>query len=110
MHSLTSLYDTLLNPWVLFGFFGQFVFFLRFIVQWLTSEKHQKVMVPMAFWWLSIGGSIIILIYSVHIKDIVFSTAQVLSLFIYVRNMMLQNRLDNGQRAEAAARVSESPS
>jgi lipid-A-disaccharide synthase-like uncharacterized protein len=90
MESLPGLYAELLNPWVVFGFFGQFIFFMRFVVQWLLSEKKHEVVVPMSFWWLSIGGSIIILIYSIHIRDIVFSTAQVLSLFIYARNMMLQ--------------------
>lgn len=64
---------------------------MRFVIQWLKSEKKHEVVVPMSFWWLSIGGSILILIYSIHIKDIVFATAQVASLFIYVRNMMLQN-------------------
>src|ERR1700679_1729037 len=90
MDSLTPLIAELLNPWIIFGFLGQFIFFMRFVVQWLRSEKKHAVVVPMSFWWLSIIGSIIILIYSIHIKDIVFSTAQVLSLFIYARNMMLQ--------------------
>ena len=88
---MNALIAELLNPWILFGFFGQFVFFLRFIVQWLLSEKKKEVVIPMSFWYLSIAGSVIILIYSIHIKDIVFSTAQVLSVFIYVRNMMLQS-------------------
>src|SRR4051812_47924093 len=79
-----------LNPWIVFGFFGQFVFFLRFIVQWIASEKNKAVTIPMGFWYLSVLGTIIILIYSIHIKDIVFSTAQVLSFFIYGRNIHLQ--------------------
>lgn len=79
----------LLNPWVLIGFAGQFVFFLRFIVQWLVSEKNKQVVIPLAFWYLSIAGTIIILIYSIHIKDVVFITAQTLSFFIYGRNIML---------------------
>lgn len=94
----SSLLATLLNPWVIFGFFGQFVFFMRFVFQWITSEKKKEVVVPMIFWWLSIWGSILILIYSIHIKDIVFSTAQVASLFIYVRNMMLQMKVDRTAR------------
>jgi len=83
----------LLNPWVIFGFAGQGIFFLRFIVQWITSEKNKCIIIPMSFWYLSILGTIIIFIYSVHIKDIVFSVAQVLSLFIYIRNISLQNKL-----------------
>jgi lipid-A-disaccharide synthase-like uncharacterized protein len=95
--TLAALYSELLNPWILFGFFGQFVFFARFVVQWIMSEKKHEIVIPMMFWWLSIGGSIIILIYSIHIKDIVFSTAQVLSLFIYARNMMLQSKFDHSE-------------
>jgi lipid-A-disaccharide synthase-like uncharacterized protein len=95
--SFVSALSVLLNPWILLGFFGQFVFFLRFIVQWLASEKEERVVVPTVFWYLSIGGSLIILIYSIHIKDIVFSTAQVASLFIYVRNLMFENKLKRKQ-------------
>ncbi|HEV8666774.1 MAG TPA: lipid-A-disaccharide synthase N-terminal domain-containing protein [Candidatus Paceibacterota bacterium] len=75
--------------WLTFGFFGQFIFFMRFIVQWWASEKEKKIVVPMSFWYLSIAGTVVILIYSIHIKDIVFTTAQILSLFIYARNIML---------------------
>ncbi len=75
--------------WLLVGFFGQFIFFLRFIFQWIASEKEKKVVVPKIFWHLSIAGTLIILVYSIHIHDIVFITAQVLSLFIYARNISL---------------------
>lgn len=84
--------QNLLNPWVIFGFLGQGIFFLRFIVQWISSEKNKAVVIPMSFWYLSIAGTVIIFIYSVHIKDIVFSIAQVLSMFIYIRNIYMQNR------------------
>jgi lipid-A-disaccharide synthase-like uncharacterized protein len=90
---MASLISTLLNPWVIIGFLGQFIFFLRFIVQWLASEKQERVVVPLMFWYLSIGGSLIILAYSIHIRDIVFSTAQVASLFIYGRNLMFEASL-----------------
>jgi lipid-A-disaccharide synthase-like uncharacterized protein len=75
--------------WLGVGFFGQFIFFLRFIVQWIESEKKKEVVIPIGFWYLSIAGTIIILVYSIHIKDIVFTTAQIASLFIYARNLML---------------------
>ena len=75
--------------WLFIGFLGQGIFFLRFIVQWLTSEREKKVVIPKSFWYLSIAGTLIILVYSIHIRDIVFTTAQVLSLFIYVRNISL---------------------
>jgi lipid-A-disaccharide synthase-like uncharacterized protein len=88
--TLTPYISELLNPWIIIGFLGQFIFFLRFLVQWLLSEKKHAVVVPISFWYLSIVGSLIILIYSIHIKDIVFTTAQILSLFIYARNLALQ--------------------
>lgn len=78
------------NPWVLFGFAAQFVFFLRFAVQWFESEKRGHSHIPVAFWWLSIVGGVMILIYAaVKTQDIVFVTAQILSLVIYIRNLML---------------------
>jgi len=79
----------LLNYWVLFGFFGQFLFFVRFLVQWWASEKQQKITIPMSFWYLSIIGTAIVLLYSIHIHDIVFTSAQILSFAIYFRNIAL---------------------
>jgi len=85
------------------------VFFMRFILQWIISEKKMEVVVPMSFWWLSIGGSILILIYSIHIKDIVFATAQVASLFIYVRNMMLQDNFTKAEAQSATVKLKDAP-
>lgn len=81
-----------IDAWVIFGFLAQFVFFLRFAVQWWHSEKAKKSVVPLSFWYLSIIGSILILIYSIKREDIVFITAQFLALFIYVRNIILHRR------------------
>lgn len=80
------------DAWVIFGFLAQFVFFLRFAVQWWASEKAKKSVVPIAFWYLSIIGSIMILIYAIRQEDIVFITAQFLALFIYIRNIMLHHK------------------
>lgn len=80
------------DAWVVFGFLAQFVFFLRFAVQWWVSEKEKKSIVPKSFWYLSIVGSVMILIYALKRGDIVFITAQFLALFIYVRNIMLGKR------------------
>jgi len=90
--NLSAAIAYLLNPWILIGFFGQFLFFMRFIVQWIATERAGKVVVPKLFWYFSISGAIIILIYSVYRKDIVFITAQTLSLFIYARNLMVEHR------------------
>lgn len=74
---------------VIFGFFAQFIFFLRFVVQWWESEKKGKSVIPPLFWYLSVVGTVMILIYSLIKKDIVFSVASVLNLFIYLRNISL---------------------
>ncbi|MBV9349370.1 MAG: lipid-A-disaccharide synthase N-terminal domain-containing protein [Patescibacteria group bacterium] len=76
--------------WVFVGFFGQFVFFMRFVVQWIATERNKRVTIPMAFWYLSVSGTIILLFYSIHIRDVVFTTAQFLSLLIYGRNIALE--------------------
>ncbi len=79
----------MLNPWILFGFAAQFVFFMRFIVQWFVSEKQKKSIIPDMFWYLSIIGTIMILIYSAYQKDIVFIAASSLNMLIYLRNIVL---------------------
>ena len=75
--------------WVVFGFFAQFLFFLRFFVQWLHSERHKRSVVPVQFWYLSIAGGVAILIYSLHVGDPVFIIGQSLALLIYIRNLVL---------------------
>ena len=91
--NLLAVIHYLLNPWIFIGFFGQFLFFMRFIIQWLASEKKGQVVVPKAFWYLSIAGTFVILGYAIHIKDVVFTVAQILSLFIYARNLMFERKL-----------------
>lgn len=86
---IASLVSNMRNPWVIFGLFAQFVFFLRFVVQWIESEKRKQVVVPMSFWYLSVGGALMILAYSIYRQDIVFITSSFLSLFIYARNIIL---------------------
>ena len=78
--------------WVWFGFFGQLLFFMRFVVQWLASEKQKKIVFPVAFWYFSLGGGSILAVYAIQKHDVVFSAGQVLSLAIYVRNLYLHYR------------------
>jgi len=78
-----------LNIWTIIGFTGQFVFLLRFIAQWIASEKAKESVFPKVFWYLSIAGAIIILAYSIHRQDIVFIAGQGVALAIYFRNLML---------------------
>ncbi|MBP7745081.1 MAG: lipid-A-disaccharide synthase N-terminal domain-containing protein [Phycisphaerae bacterium] len=88
------------NPLVLFGFAGQFVFFLRFAVQWFASERRGRSHIPIAFWYLSLIGGGMTFVYAALKPDLVFMTAQALGLFIYVRNLMLIYR----RKARAAGR------
>lgn len=81
-----------IDIWILFGFLAQFVFFLRFVFQWYESEKKKKSVIPNIFWYLSVLGSVLILIYSIYRNDIVFITASCLNLIIYIRNIVLINK------------------
>jgi lipid-A-disaccharide synthase-like uncharacterized protein len=74
---------------VIVGLIGQALFTARFIVQWLASEKAGKSVIPLSFWFLSIGGGSILFAYAVYRRDPVFILGQGLGIFIYVRNLVL---------------------
>jgi lipid-A-disaccharide synthase-like uncharacterized protein len=78
--------------WMGVGFLGQFVFFLRFVVQWLATERAGRTVIPLAFWYLSLGGSVIVLAYSIFRLDPVFMFAYSLNMIIYVRNLAIARR------------------
>jgi lipid-A-disaccharide synthase-like uncharacterized protein len=71
------------------GFAGQALFFMRFFVQWLYSEKHGRSLIPTSFWYFSIGGSFLLLIYAILRRDIVFTVGQTTGFLIYFRNLRL---------------------
>ena len=75
------------KPWVIIGFVGQFFFMMRFVVQWMASERAKKSVMPVAFWFFSIGGGIILLVYALYQHDPVFIVGQGLGLIIYLRNL-----------------------
>lgn len=78
-----------ISLWLILGFFGQSLFFMRFIVQWVASERKGESTFPVAFWYFSIAGGTIIFIYALHIKDPVFAIGQSIALLIYTRNLIL---------------------
>jgi lipid-A-disaccharide synthase-like uncharacterized protein len=89
-----------LNFWIIFGIAAQGCFFLRFLIQWIYSERRKKSVIPIHFWYLSLIGGLGILIYSIHIRDIVFIAGQSMGLFVYVRNLILiygEKRNENGK-------------
>jgi lipid-A-disaccharide synthase-like uncharacterized protein len=73
--------------WLILGFLGQFFFFLRFFFQWLVSEKRKESIIPVSFWYFSIFGGVLLLIYSVYRRDPVFIVGQSLGVLIYARNL-----------------------
>ena len=75
--------------WLAIGFFGQFMFFMRFLVQWVVSEKRKESVVPISFWYFSLLGGLILLSYAIYRKDPVFILGQAGGAFIYLRNLML---------------------
>jgi lipid-A-disaccharide synthase-like uncharacterized protein len=73
--------------WQIVGFGGQGLFFGRFLVQWLASERSRKSVVPNAFWFFSLGGGMVLLAYAIHRRDPVFIAGQAGGLAIYLRNL-----------------------
>jgi lipid-A-disaccharide synthase-like uncharacterized protein len=75
--------------WVVLGLLGQVLFTGRMLVQWLHSERHRRSVVPAAFWWLSLVGATMLLVYFVWRRDIVGVLGQAFGWVIYVRNLWL---------------------
>lgn len=75
--------------WVVFGLGGQLMFSARFIVQWIASERAGRSVIPMAFWYFSIAGGVVLFAYALYRGDPVFILGQSLGLFIYLRNLWL---------------------
>lgn len=78
--------------WLVIGFAGQALFSMRFIVQWLKSEKVRRSVIPLAFWYFSLAGGTLLTAYAIHRGDPVFIVGQSLGLFIYLRNLWLIRR------------------
>lgn len=75
--------------WLSVGFIGQALFSMRFLVQWLQSERVRRSIIPDAFWYFSIAGGATLLVYAIHRQDPVFIVGQGMGLFIYLRNLHL---------------------
>ena len=78
--------------WIIIGFVGQALFFGRFFVQWLASEKAQKSVIPNAFWYFSISGGLTLFVYALYRQDPVFILGQSTGLLIYARNLYFIRR------------------
>lgn len=73
--------------WLAIGFLGQALFTMRFVVQWLQSERMRRSVVPEAFWYFSLAGGATLLAYAIHRRDPVFIVGQASGFFIYLRNL-----------------------
>jgi lipid-A-disaccharide synthase-like uncharacterized protein len=73
--------------WLILGFTAQALFSARFVIQWIASEKAKASIIPVLFWYLSIAGGGLLLIYAIHIKDPVFIIGQAFGFLIYARNI-----------------------
>jgi len=86
------LYDIFIaswDGWMILGFLAQICFTMRFVVQWLASERARRSVMPVAFWFFSLGGGVLLLIYAIQRKDPVFIVGQGLGLVVYIRNLWL---------------------
>lgn len=78
-----------LDTWVMIGWIAQALFTARFLAQWIASERAGRSVVPLAFWFFSVGGGALLLVYALYRKDPVFIVGQAAGLFIYLRNLHL---------------------
>ena len=89
LNQLLGWLQSQMTVWVAIGLLGQSLFMMRFIFQWFHSERAKQSVVPEIFWYFSLGGGLIVLIYALHQKDLVFILSQGLGTVIYVRNIQL---------------------
>jgi lipid-A-disaccharide synthase-like uncharacterized protein len=90
-----------LDVWIVIGYLGQLVFASRFAVQWAASEMRKKSLIPVAFWWLSLAGSLLLLTYAVAKGAGPIVVGQMFGFVVYSRNLWLirQERLREAQSA-----------
>jgi lipid-A-disaccharide synthase-like uncharacterized protein len=89
---LHEVFVAQLDWWVALGFVAQLLFTARFAVQWIASERANRMVIPMAFWFFSIGGGILLLVYAIHRRDPVFIAGQAFGVFVYARNLYFELR------------------
>jgi lipid-A-disaccharide synthase-like uncharacterized protein len=88
---------TTIRVWIAIGLLGQLLFSMRWLVQWVQSERRGRSITPTAFWYFSLAGGATLLAYALHRRDPVFILGQSAGLFIYVRNLYLIARARRGE-------------
>jgi lipid-A-disaccharide synthase-like uncharacterized protein len=94
-HMIQHFFD---NYLLIVGFIGQGFFSGRFLVQWIASERQGRSVVPLSFWYFSIGGGGMLLVYAILKKDPVFILGQAGGLIIYLRNLYLIRKGSSRQK------------
>ncbi|HET7910113.1 MAG TPA: lipid-A-disaccharide synthase N-terminal domain-containing protein [Nitrospira sp.] len=95
--------------WIAVGFLGQGLFFGRWLVQWIVSERRAESRMPIAFWYLSLVGGLITLAYAIYRRDPVFIAGQSIGALVYVRNLMLIHRQGAQPASGPVASVGKAP-
>lgn len=92
------------NPtlWACIGFLGQGLFTMRFLVQWMASERKRESVMPVAFWWFSLAGGFVLLAYTIYRRDPPLILGQAMGNVVYIRNLMLVSK--SRRRAAKQAR------
>ena len=98
---LTDVFINRLDWWVLLGLVAQALFTMRFLVQWVASERAGHSVIPLAFWLFSIGGGLLLLVYALYRRDIVFIAGQAFGVFVYLRNLQFVMRDRRAKASEA---------
>ena len=84
---LLDVFVIKLDWWIVLGFVAQGLFTMRFIVQWVASERAGRSVIPLAFWLFSIAGGLLLLVYALYRRDAVFIAGQAFGVFVYLRNL-----------------------
>jgi lipid-A-disaccharide synthase-like uncharacterized protein len=84
---LVDVFFTRLDWWIVLGIIAQFLFTMRFLVQWIASERAGHSVIPLAFWVFSIFGGLLLLVYALYRRDAVFIAGQAFGVFVYLRNL-----------------------
>ena len=98
---LRDVFVTRLDWWVILGLVAQGLFTMRFLVQWIASERAGRSVIPLAFWWFSLVGGLSLLVYALYRKDAVFILGQAFGVFVYLRNLYFVLR-ERRQKASPA--------
>lgn len=84
---LHDVFVSRFDAWVALGFLAQGMFTMRFVVQWIASERARASVIPVAFWFFSVAGGVLLLAYALYRRDPVFIAGQAFGLVVYFRNL-----------------------